>query len=203
MKYYHYTYLTIFRNWRAIYYGVKSCDCHPEDDVSYLGSGRKIKNYINKYGKHSFTKIVDRIYKSPELAYAREAEVVDQEWVKHPRTLNIMVGGKCPPALGRRLSQDTKDKIAHGNTGKTGLRGYKYNKVHCEYCYFYGSRIHYSRYHGEKCLHNHNLSKAEIKFLVESRKAKKNKYCSNCDEYYTNSHFTQWHGDKCKNKVIV
>lgn len=64
---------------------------NPND--SYLGSGEQIKRAIRKYGRSSFIKQVLHEYDSAAAAYAREAEIVNESFIKDPMTYNMYIGG--------------------------------------------------------------------------------------------------------------
>lgn len=68
---------------------------HKTKDINdkYLGSGEGIKRAILKYGKRHFTKEILFIYENAELAYDKEAELVDAEVVASGDCYNRHVGG--------------------------------------------------------------------------------------------------------------
>lgn len=75
-----------------IYIGVRSSTKHPYDDP-YMGSGKRLKDAMKHYGRGAFTKVVLETFDSMELAFLREAEIVDQAFVDRPDTYNICLGG--------------------------------------------------------------------------------------------------------------
>lgn len=73
-----------------IYIGVhKTLD---END-SYLGSGTAFKLAEEKYGKENFVKEILKIFDTKEEAYALEAELVTEEFIKLPTNYNLKLGG--------------------------------------------------------------------------------------------------------------
>ncbi|WPJ20664.1 homing endonuclease [Pseudomonas phage vB_PF_Y1-MI] len=95
----------------------------------YLGSGILLKRAIRKYGREIFSREILERFDSADAAYAREAEVVDEAFVKSPYTYNIALGGRGHD--GRNLSEHTKLKLrkpksdehrAAISRGKTGLK---------------------------------------------------------------------------------
>jgi len=62
-------------------------------DDSYLGSGRYITRAINKYGKENFKKEVLYIFNNPEEMFAKEKELVTEEFVKQRNNYNCKPGG--------------------------------------------------------------------------------------------------------------
>lgn len=97
----------LFNN--KIYIGVHSTD---NLDDGYMGSGTYIKKAIKKHGKENFQFTVLHYCKTLEEAYNIEGEYVTEEFVKRRDTYNMNIGGLKPPsAKGRKLSQETIDKI--------------------------------------------------------------------------------------------
>lgn len=73
-----------------IYIGVhKTLD---END-SYLGSGTVFKLAEEKYGKENFVKEILKTFDTKEEAYALEAELVTEEFIKLPTNYNLKLGG--------------------------------------------------------------------------------------------------------------
>ncbi len=69
--------------------------CHKTKDLTdnYMGSGKYLKNAINKHGLESFEKRILKHFESEEEMFQGEAEVVNEEWVKRKDTYNIKLGG--------------------------------------------------------------------------------------------------------------
>lgn len=63
----------------------------PYDD--YYGSGVLINRAIKKYGKENFKKEILFIYENEKEARDKEAEIVNEEFVKRKDTYNLNVGG--------------------------------------------------------------------------------------------------------------
>lgn len=62
-------------------------------DDDYLGSGKRIKAAIVKYGKDVFRKEILHIFNSKEEAYDREQEIVNENFIKNEKTYNLIPGG--------------------------------------------------------------------------------------------------------------
>jgi len=78
----------------CMYIGVhKTLD--PND--GYLGSGKIIKQAIEKDGKENFKKEVLFIYKNLTEAYEKEKELVNQDYVMRIDTYNLATGGCISP----------------------------------------------------------------------------------------------------------
>ena len=60
---------------------------------SYLGSGTLLKKAIDKYGVSSFKKEVLFVFDNPEAMFAKEAEIVTEEFLAENNTYNLKLGG--------------------------------------------------------------------------------------------------------------
>lgn len=92
----------------------------------YLGSGILLKKAINKYGTPSFTREILFEYNDCDenLAWAKERELVNKEFVLSNATYNLSIGGYKMPVLfgrhnpfyGKTHSKETIDKIKETRT---------------------------------------------------------------------------------------
>lgn len=62
-------------------------------DDGYMGSGKYLKHGIEKHGIENFTKEILFVYNNPEEMYAKEAELVTEEFIAEENTYNLKVGG--------------------------------------------------------------------------------------------------------------
>lgn len=62
-------------------------------DDHYFGSSSILKTAIRKYGKQNFVKEILFTYDNPEDMYAKENEIVTEEFVARNDTYNAKVGG--------------------------------------------------------------------------------------------------------------
>jgi group I intron endonuclease len=62
-------------------------------DDSYMGSGKYLKYAQEKHGIENFTKEILFVYETPEEMYAKEAELVNEEFLATANTYNLKVGG--------------------------------------------------------------------------------------------------------------
>ena len=63
-------------------------------DDGYLGSGRRIKAEIKKYGKENFVREILEHLLSREALCKREAEIVTEDLLSNPLCLNLKNGGE-------------------------------------------------------------------------------------------------------------
>lgn len=62
------------------------------DDL-YMGSGKYLKHSQEKHGIENFIKEILFVYNNPEEMYAKESELVTEEFIAEENTYNIKVGG--------------------------------------------------------------------------------------------------------------
>lgn len=62
-------------------------------DDNYMGSGKYLKYAQEKYGVENFTKEVLFVFDTPEEMYAKEAEIVNEEFLAEENTYNLKIGG--------------------------------------------------------------------------------------------------------------
>lgn len=139
----HFLYKTTNKLNQRFYIGMHSTN---NQDDGYLGSGKRIKAEIGKYGKENFEKVILEELPTRQALEDREREVVNEELMKDPLCLNLKNGGegggkfsskehqmKCSsaggkiggkisgPLLGKKYGNNifkTREKILA--TGKTG-----------------------------------------------------------------------------------
>ena len=74
-----------------IYVGVhKTCDVND----GYMGSGKALMLAYEKYGRDKFTKTILEYFNSSEDMFAREKEVVTEEFISRKDTYNMRRGGR-------------------------------------------------------------------------------------------------------------
>jgi hypothetical protein len=62
-------------------------------DDGYMGSGKVVTNAIRKYGIEHFTKTILETFDNPADMFARENEVVNDEFLARPDVYNLRRGG--------------------------------------------------------------------------------------------------------------
>ncbi len=85
---------------------------HVKGRNSYLGSGKLLKQAINKYGKDKFKRETLFEYNDPDDAYNKEKELVTEDVVNDKMSYNLTLGGGKPPGYSG------KDHYLYGKRGK-------------------------------------------------------------------------------------
>lgn len=62
-------------------------------DDGYTGSGKYLKRAIEKHGLEQFEKEILFVYDNPEEMFAKEAELVNEDFLAEANTYNLKVGG--------------------------------------------------------------------------------------------------------------
>jgi dissimilatory sulfite reductase (desulfoviridin) alpha/beta subunit len=90
MKMFYYLYQITNNLNGKIYVGV-----HKTKDMNdgYMGSGKIIRSAITKHGISNFSKVILETFENAEAMYAREKEVVNEEFLLREDTYNIRRGG--------------------------------------------------------------------------------------------------------------
>lgn len=111
---------------QKIYIGVHKQKFHfPVLFDGYLGSGKHLKKAIKKYGAECFSRETLFVYYTPEEAFAKEAELVNEAFVNRKDTYNLCCGGKGDRNK-RKCSLETKQKISDSAKNKVMVKN-KYN----------------------------------------------------------------------------
>lgn len=99
--------------------GMKYRGCHATEDLNdgYLGSGIYFKNALRKYGKNSFDRNILHICDNMNEMIAKEAELVDEEWVNNVDNYNLQTGGLSYGILSResKIKIGKSVSLAHEN----------------------------------------------------------------------------------------
>ena len=88
MFYYLYEIKNLINN--KVYVGVHKTKSM---DDGYMGSGKVILSAIKKHGAENFTKTILETFANSEAMFAREKEVVTDEFLARPDTYNLRRGG--------------------------------------------------------------------------------------------------------------
>lgn len=105
---------------------------------NYMGSGKYLKYAQDKYGIENFTKDVLFVFDTSSEMYAKEAEIVTEEFIATENTYNLKVGGfggwdyinehginvqwRDPEERNRRISETTQRKWESDPTYGLSLR---------------------------------------------------------------------------------
>lgn len=144
---YHFVYKTINAINNRYYIGVHSTD---NLNDGYLGSGKALKNAINKYGKSNFFREIVKFHNTREDAILHEKSLVNKKTISDAVSYNMTEGGGDPPSRKGKVSPNTlllgenrtpsqkkasklhstrqKNKPAH-NRKKVILFGVEYNSI--------------------------------------------------------------------------
>jgi group I intron endonuclease len=119
MKHYYYMYQITNLLDNKIYIGT-----HKTKNLndSYMGSGKVLNRAIKKYGIENFKKDILEYFDTAEEMFAREKEIVNEEFLARDDVYNIRRGGfggfdyinnsGMPKMLGKHHSQETKAKLS-------------------------------------------------------------------------------------------
>lgn len=88
-----------------------------EDFDGYLGSGTALVAAVAKYGADCFARRTLFACGSFDEAYAREAEVVTEEWIRRADNYNIKTGGRG--GVGHRHTDRSKERLRNYRLGRT------------------------------------------------------------------------------------
>ena len=110
-----------------IYVGV-----HKTKDLndSYMGSGKYIKLAIEKHGIENFKKEILFVFDNPEEMYAKEAEIVNADFLAEGNTYNLKVGGFGGhdyriKMWKKRFEEDPTFRLKIRNNGRLGFDRWK------------------------------------------------------------------------------
>lgn len=93
-------------------------------DDGYLGSGKRLRNSVAKYGKEHFDKQILEVFVTAEEMYKREIEVVTEEFCRQYDVLNIVPGGTGGSILTNRKafegphSDETKELLRQQSSAR-------------------------------------------------------------------------------------
>lgn len=62
-------------------------------DDGYMGSGKYLKSAIKKHGVTNFSKVIIKYFEDQEAMYAKEKEIINEDFVRRQDVYNIKIGG--------------------------------------------------------------------------------------------------------------
>lgn len=84
----------------------------------YMGSGKYLSYALNKYGKENFIKEILFVFDNPKDMYAKEAELVNEDFLMEENTYNLKKGG-----YGGFDYINATGKNIYGKNGQQGYGG--------------------------------------------------------------------------------
>jgi len=191
----------------------------------YLGSGPLLKKAIKKYGEENFNRETLFVYYTPEEAYTKEAELVNEAFVNRKDTYNLCGGGhgvshftedhkkklseskkeyyKRVPIDQRRQSIVTRQKRSSSMSGKNnpryGKQGTFKNKKHTEESKQKMSKIKSGKNHPQYGKPRSEKTKQKLSESAKNREKVKCPYCGKSGDI---SAMKRWHMNNCKFKSL-
>ena len=118
--------------------GVRTNSRHIDD--GYFGSGHHLQRALIKYGYESFKKEILWTFGTAKQCFAKEREIVNEEFIARADTYNIVLGGKggnlgkqanakkSKKLMGHTVSEETRRKISKANKGNAYRLGGKHTE---------------------------------------------------------------------------
>lgn len=116
-KVYHYIYKTTCNVNEKFYIGIHSTD---NLDDGYLGSGKRLKYSVNKYGEKSHTKEILEFLPDRGSLKDKEKKLVNEELLNDPMCMNLQEGGG-----GGFVDKNHMMKCSLAGAKKGGIMGSK------------------------------------------------------------------------------
>lgn len=88
-----------------VFDGYLGCGAYANSPSTYNKTKYHLHNAIQKYGPKNFYRKTLKVFDSADLAFALEAELVTEEFIKRSDTYNMTVGGFIPPITTKTIYQ--------------------------------------------------------------------------------------------------
>ena len=207
---YHYTYLIVFKPTKKFYYGVRTSNCLPIDDlwVKYFTSSTIIKGLLEANGPDVFAYEVRRIFKTRKAANRCEERCLRQiDALQNRACLNKAINSnysftKSSRMSGKRHSESTKLLLSLMSKGR---------KHSDETRHIISSKMaiqrntpqwreHMSAMAGAPKSDKHRHSMKTSQRCVEQRqKLYEVVTCPHCQKQGAKNIMARWHFDRCTN----
>lgn len=157
----------------------------------YMGSGKRLLRAIEKYGQENFVKEILYTFDNQEQMYAKEKEIVNEQFVSDKNTYNLKIGGfggwDHVDLSNRVFTEKSRKKMSvAASKRQTGETNSFYGKKHSD--------------ESKKLIGQ--ASKQRAKKLYEERMTKGNHpnsfgNCPHCNKHGQLRALKRWHFDNC------
>lgn len=178
-----------------IYIGV-----HQTDDIDdeYMGSGKVLKQAIEKYGIESFSKTIIHYFETYEEALDKEKEIVNEDFLQREDVYNLRLGGSggWDWIIKNNLHKTATGKIPW-NKGKPGISPSEETKRKTSETL----KEHWKRNpHPRKGKTSWNSGQKGVQTAWNKGKEMPKHPCPKCGKEVSHLNMKRWHGDKCKHE---
>jgi group I intron endonuclease len=161
----------------------------------YLGSGKALRLAVRKYGKDKFIRETLFSCDNEPEAYAKEAEIVNADFIQREETYNIKEGGYGWP--GMKHTEETKKKMSEKAKKRTGENNTFYGKKHSAES---KEKMRLAKIGVTPINKGVPWSKDIKKKMSESAKNRPVVECPHCHKTCQINMAKRWHFDKCRDK---
>lgn len=171
--------------------------CHRAETLydEYLGSGKYLKRAIEKHGKSNFKRQNIHVFTSETQMFDKEAEIVNEEFVKRQDTYNFKIGGfggwdhinskPKPP-----VSNETRKRMsASAKIRQTGETNSFYGKTHTK-----ETKLEIGKKSKKTALKHYD------RLVKEGKHPNSVAKCPHCHKEGQMRAMKRWHFDNCKFK---
>jgi len=166
----------------------------------YLGSGKDLKKAIKKYGEENFIRETLFVFYNKKEAFAKEAELVNEAFVKRKDTYNLCTGGRgdaWKAAKGKVSVKDDSGKIFRISVLDERYISGELKQANCGIKRSIETRSKHSEQNRRRWANPENRkkrSRQQRKIMSE----RPDILCEYCGKYICSLNYHKWHGEKCK-----